>query len=88
MGNNASDKANSYWKANLQLMGILLLIWFAVSFGAGVLFVDELNAIRWGGFKLGFWFAQQGSMVTFVVLIFVYVVRMNRIDREHGVDEE
>ena len=69
-------------------MSMLLLVWFAVSFGAGVLFVDELNAIRLGGFKLGFWFAQQGSMLTFVVLIFVYVFRMNRIDRAHGVHEE
>lgn len=88
MSNKADDKANAYWKANLQLMGTLLLIWFAVSFGASVLFVDQLNAIQLGGFKLGFWFAQQGSMLTFVLLIFVYVIRMNRIDREHGVDEE
>jgi putative solute:sodium symporter small subunit len=88
MAFDSKDKARSYWRANLRLMAILLTIWFVVSFGAGVLFVDELNSIRIGGFKLGFWFAQQGSMLTFVVLIFVYVFRMNTIDRAHGVDEE
>jgi putative solute:sodium symporter small subunit len=88
MAFDSKDKARSYWRANLRLMAILLTIWFVVSFVAGVLFVDELNSIRIGGFKLGFWFAQQGSMLTFVVLIFVYVFRMNTIDRVHGVDEE
>jgi putative solute:sodium symporter small subunit len=88
MAFDSKDKARSYWRANLRLMAILLTIWFVVSFGAGVLFVDELNSIRIGGFKLGFWFAQQGSMLTFVVLIFVYVFRMNTIDRAHGVDQE
>ena len=88
MAFDSKDKARSYWRANLRLMAILLTIWFVVSFGAGILFVDELNTIRIGGYKLGFWFAQQGSMLTFVVLIFVYVFRMNRIDRAHGVDEE
>ena len=88
MAFDSQEKARSYWRANLRLMTVLLVIWFAVSFGAGILFVDELNTIRIGGYKLGFWFAQQGSMLTFVVLIFVYVFRMNRIDRAHGVDEE
>lgn len=88
MAFDSQDKARSYWRANLRLMTVLLAIWFAVSFGAGILFVDELNTIRIGGYKLGFWFAQQGSMLTFVVLIFVYVFRMNRIDRAHGVDED
>jgi putative solute:sodium symporter small subunit len=84
----SKEKAQAYWRANLRLMAILLFIWFAVSFGAGILFVDALNTIKIGGFKLGFWFAQQGSMYTFVVLIFVYVFRMNILDRAHGVDEE
>ena len=88
METESEDKAQGYWRANLRLMAILLTIWFAVSFGAGVLFVDELNAIRVGGFKLGFWFAQQGSIYTFVVLIFVYVFRMNAMDRAFGVHEE
>lgn len=84
----SEDRAQAYWRANLRLMGILLSVWFLVSFGAGILFVDTLNAIQVGGFKLGFWFAQQGSIYTFVVLIFVYVFRMNAIDRAYGVDEE
>ena len=84
----SEDRAQAYWRANLRLMGILLSIWFLVSFGAGILFVDALNTIQVGGFKLGFWFAQQGSIYTFVVLIFVYVFRMNAIDRAYGVDEE
>ncbi len=87
MAFDSTEKARSYWRSNLRLMAVLLLVWFAVSFGAGVLFVEELNAIRFGGFKLGFWFAQQGSIYTFVVLIFIYVFRMNAIDRAHDVDE-
>ena len=81
-----SNKA--YWQANLRLMGWLLVIWFAVSYGCGILFVDQLDTIRIGGFKLGFWFAQQGSIYVFVVLIFVYVKKMNQLDREFGVEEE
>ena len=77
-----------YWKKNLRLLTILLSIWFIVSFGFGILLVDVLNTIRIGGFKLGFWFAQQGSIYVFVVLILVYVVAMNRLDRRYGVDEE
>ncbi len=72
---------NSYWKTNLKYVGILLSIWFLVSFGFGVLLVDELDSIRFGGFKLGFWFAQQGAIYVFVVLIFVYVFLMNRLDK-------
>ena len=85
---NYESGAGEYWKANLRLMGWLLVVWFAVSYGCGILFVDELNAISLGGFKLGFWFAQQGSIYVFVVLIFVYVKRMNKLDREFGVEEE
>ncbi len=74
---------NPYWKTNLRYLAILLSIWFVVSFGCGVLLADELDAIRVGGFKLGFWFAQQGAIYVFVVLIFVYVQLMNRLDRVH-----
>jgi putative solute:sodium symporter small subunit len=76
-----------YWLANLKYLTILLSIWFVVSFGAGILLVEPLNQIRLGGFKLGFWFAQQGSIYCFVVLIFVYVYLMNRLDKKFGVDE-
>ena len=71
----------------MRLIGALLLVWFVVSFGCGVIFVEELNAIRVGGFKLGFWFAQQGSIYVFLVLIFVYAVMIGRIDKKYGVDE-
>ena len=76
-----------YWRDNLRLVAILLVIWFAVSFGAGILLVDVLNQIPLGGFKLGFWFAQQGAIYTFVVLIFVYARRMQKLDRKHGVED-
>lgn len=79
---------NDYWKKNLRILFVLLTIWFVVSFGCGILFVEQLNQIKMGGFKLGFWFAQQGSIYFFVVLIFVYVVRMNRLDKEFNVNEE
>jgi putative solute:sodium symporter small subunit len=74
-------KMERYWKKNLQTLALLLFIWFVVSFGFGILWVEELNTIRLGGFKLGFWFAQQGSIYSFVVLIFIYVIRMNALDR-------
>jgi putative solute:sodium symporter small subunit len=77
----------AYWRANLRLMAWLLSIWFAVSYGCGILFVDQLDRFQIGGFKLGFWFAQQGSIYVFVVLIFFYVWRMNRLDREYDVEE-
>ena len=78
----------SYWRKNLRILTILLLIWFAVSFGCGILFADVLNRFEIGGFKLGFWFAQQGAIYVFILLIFVYVWLMNRLDREYGVSEE
>jgi len=78
-------KATAYWKANLRLVAILLAIWFVVSYGFGILIVDWLDQFRLFGFPLGFWFAQQGSIYVFVVLIFVYVRLMNRMDREHDV---
>ena len=74
----------AYWRANLRYLAILLSIWFAVSYGAGVIFVDQLDRVRFGGFKLGFWMAQQGSIYVFVLLIFVYVRLMNRLDRRFG----
>lgn len=76
-----------YWKENLRYLAILLAIWFIVSFGFGILLVDQLNTIKLGGFKLGFWFAQQGSIYVFVILIFVYIRLMNKLDKKYGVDE-
>ncbi|MDH3205641.1 MAG: DUF4212 domain-containing protein [Gemmatimonadota bacterium] len=78
-----------YWRRNIRYMGILLTVWFVVSFGFGILLAEPLNAftVPGTGFPLGFWFAQQGSIYVFVVLIFVYVRLMNRLDREFGVDE-
>lgn len=78
----------AYWRKNLIYLSILLSIWFIVSYGFGILFAPALNEIRFAGFKLGFWFAQQGSIYVFVILIFVYVFLMNRLDREFGVSEE
>lgn len=88
MSFESSDHAQAYWKENLTIMGSLLAIWFLVSYGAGILFVDVLDTIQIGGFKLGFWFAQQGSIYTFVVLIFVYVARMNALDKKYNVQED
>jgi putative solute:sodium symporter small subunit len=76
-----------YWSENLRLMAILLGVWFLVSFGFGIIFVDALNGIEIAGFKLGFWFAQQGSIFVFVALIFIYVALMNRLDHKHGLEE-
>ncbi|MBR98548.1 MAG: hypothetical protein CMC57_01090 [Flavobacteriaceae bacterium] len=73
---------DKYWKINLKYLLILLSIWFLVSFGFGILFVDNLNQIKVKGFKLGFWFAQQGAIYVFVILIFVYVFLMNRLDKK------
>jgi putative solute:sodium symporter small subunit len=82
------ENRSAYWKANLRLLMILLIIWFVVSFGFGILLVDPLNAINLGGYKLGFWFAQQGSIYIFLVLIFVYAFAMNRLDRKFDVHED
>lgn len=81
------EMAKRYWGENLKVMTILLAVWFAVSYGCGILLVEPLNQITLGGFKLGFWFAQQGSIYTFVVLIFVYVAKMNQIDKKYNVEE-
>lgn len=74
-------KPNNYWKTNIRYITILLSLWFLVSFGCGILFVEELNLVKIGGFKLGFWFAQQGSIFGFVVIIFVYIFLMNKLDQ-------
>lgn len=81
------QQATAYWKINLRYLIILLTIWFLVSYGAGILFRDILNQFKLGGFQLGFWFAQQGSIYVFVILIFVYVYLMNRLDRKFGYRE-
>ncbi|HUF25712.1 MAG TPA: DUF4212 domain-containing protein [Gemmatimonadaceae bacterium] len=84
------NRAAAYWRRNLRYLVILLAIWFAISFGAGIFLADALNAVRipGTGFKLGFWFAQQGSIYGFLALILAYVLLMNRLDRRMGVDEE
>lgn len=83
-----ADKARLYWRENVKLLCTLLAIWFAVSFGAGILLVDLLNAVQIGGFKLGFWFAQQGSIIVFVILIFVYAARIHAVEKRLGVAED
>ena len=82
-----SQKAD-YWKANLRLIALCLAIWFVVSFGFGIILVEPLNAISLGGYKLGFWFANQGSIYVFVALIFFYANRMGKLDRQHDVHED
>ena len=84
----SDNKMTQYWKKNLSYLAILLSIWFVVSYGFGILLAEPLNSIRLGGFKLGFWFAQQGSIYVFVILIFVYVRLMNKLDKEFDVDEK
>jgi putative solute:sodium symporter small subunit len=85
-----SDENNrkAYWKANLKLVAFCLGIWFIVSYLFGIILVDQLNSISIGGYKLGFWFAQQGSMYVFVALIFFYAWRMNKLDRKFNVHED
>ena len=78
---------NAYWRANLRLVGLCLVVWFSVSYLAGIVFVEQLNRISVFGFKLGFWFAQQGSIFVFLGLIFFYAWRMNKLDRKHGVHD-
>ncbi len=82
----ANKDLKKYWKENLRYLFFLLAVWFVVSYGCGILFVDELNSIRLGGFRLGFWFAQQGAMYVFVVLIFVYIHLMTKLDKKYGLD--
>ncbi len=83
----ATKYEKAYWKINLKYLFILLMIWFTVSFLFGIVFADALNEFQLGGFPLGFWFAHQGAIYTFVILIFVYVYLMNRLDKKFDVDE-
>ena len=80
------DNAAEYWRANLRVMAMLLCVWFVVSFVLGIILVEPLNHIRLGGFPLGFWFAHQGAIYSFVVLVLIYVLWMDRLDRRYGVD--
>ena len=82
------DINQQYWKANLKIVFSLLVIWFIASFGFGIIFSDSLDQIRLGGFKLGFWFAQQGSIYIFVIIIFLYVWLMKRLDKKLSEEEE
>ena len=82
-----SESRKEYWRTNLRLTAILLVIWFTISYLCGIVFVEQLNAVRIGGYKLGFWFAQQGSMYGFVIIIFVYAHLMAKIDRKFGVHD-
>ncbi len=83
-----STPNDAYWKANVRLVAILMSIWFAVSYLFGILLFEVLNTIKIGGTGLGFWFAQQGSIYTFLILIYVYVKQMNKLDKKFGVEEE
>jgi len=83
-----TGSAAAYWKANLRLLTICLIVWFVVSYGLGIILVEPLNAIHLGGYPLGFWFAQQGSIYTFVGLIFFYAWKMNKLDRQFDVHED
>ena len=76
-----------YWRTNITIMALLLTIWAAVSYGCAILFVEQLNTIMIGGFPLGFWFAQQGSIYVFVILIFVYFFIMEKVDKDHDVND-
>ena len=82
------SKSKEYWKANIRLVVLCIAIWFVVSFGFAILLAEPLNNIRIGGYQLGFWFAQQGSIYTFVALIFFYAWRMNILDKQFGVQED
>ncbi|SHM32015.1 putative solute:sodium symporter small subunit [Cyclobacterium lianum] len=86
--NDHKQQMKKYWKQNIKTVLVLLSIWFIVSFGFGILLAEPLNAIKIGGYKLGFWFAQQGSIFTFVILIFVYVYKMNKLDEKFDVNEK
>ena len=82
------ERAKAYWKENLRYVIILLAIWFIVSYGCGILCKEALDGISFGGFKLGFWFAQQGAIYVFVILIFVYVKLMNKLDKKYGYNDQ
>jgi len=88
MNTNSVSNAQEYWKKNLSLVTKLLIVWFSVSFGCGILFKEQLDQFSLGGAPLGFWMAQQGSILCFVALLIVYSFLMNRLDEEHGYGEE
>jgi len=88
MSHLSGDKAQAYWRANKALIIKLGVIWFVVSYGCGILLVEQLNQIHMGGYKLGFWFAQQGSIYTFIALIFYYARAMHKLDKTFGVEEQ
>ena len=81
------DPVQKYWHHNIKIISILLFFWFAVSFVCGILFAEQLNGIKIGGFKLGFWFAQQGSIFSFVIIIFTYIYIMNRLDKKYKINK-
>lgn len=83
----SSESQKKYWRENLKYLFVLLSIWFLVSYVFGILLVEQLNTIKLGGFKLGFWFAQQGSIYVFVILIFVYIRLMNKLDKKYHLDD-
>lgn len=83
----SNNKLKEYWKENLKYLVGLLIVWFLVSYGCGILFVEQLNEIKIGGFKLGFWFAQQGAIYVFVLIIYVYIKLMSKLDKKYGLDE-
>lgn len=86
--NKESERNTSYWKTNLKIISWLMIVWFLCSFGFGIIFSDTLDQFRIGGFKLGFWFAQQGSIYIFILLVFVYVYLMNKLDKNYAETEE
>ena len=88
MNNDSSSIASNYWKKSLSLVAKLLSVWFIVSFGCGILFKEQLDQFSIGGAPLGFWMAQQGSIICFVILLILYAYLMNKLDKEHGYEEE
>ncbi len=88
MNDSHDSKTNAYWRENIRIVLMLLSVWFIVSYGMGILFADALDTIQFFGFHLGFWMAQQGSIFCFVILIFVYVYKMNKLDHKYDVDED
>ena len=88
MSKLTEHQARDYWRRNLSLVIRLLVIWFVVSYGCGILLFDVLNQVQLGGYKLGFWFAQQGSIYVFIIIIFYYTRKMAALDREFNVDPD
>ncbi len=84
--NDSSKNVDRYWKKNIQIVSILMFLWFLASFGFGIIFVNDLDEISFFGFKLGFWFAQQGSIIIFVAIIFIYIKLMKNLDHEFNKD--